>query len=71
MFSIGRRIKLYTPPYPGAKMGSINPAEFVAEAKLDDLKVGDVSPLYTNALIDEVNRFDLKAVQDAARAYHA
>jgi NitT/TauT family transport system substrate-binding protein len=69
--SISKRIKLYNPPYPGAKMGSINPAEFVAEAKLDDLKVTDVTPLYTNALIDEINKFDLKAVQDAARAYHA
>ena len=29
--------KLYRPPYPGAKMGSINPHEFVAEAKMDGL----------------------------------
>jgi len=67
--AIGRRIKLYTPPYAGAKMGSINPQEFVAEAKLDDLKVSDVGPLYTNALIDEINAFDSGAIQAAARAY--
>lgn len=67
--AIGRRIKLYAPPYAGAKMGSINPQEFVAEAKLDDLKVSDVSPLYTNALIDDINAFDSAAIQAAARAY--
>ena len=71
MHMIGKRIKLYSPPYPGAKMGSINPAEFVAEAKLDQVKVGSVASLYTNALIDEINDFDLKAIQAQARAYHA
>lgn len=67
--SIGRRIKLYTPPYPGAKMGSINPAEFVAEAKLDGLRVSDVSSLYTNDLIAEVNDFDIRAIEAQAAAY--
>lgn len=71
MHTIGRRIKLYRPPYADAKMGSINPAEFVAEAKLDRLSVTDVTPLYTNALIDDINAFDLKAIQDQARTYHA
>ncbi|MDE2515916.1 MAG: ABC transporter substrate-binding protein [Rhodospirillales bacterium] len=68
MHTIGRRIKLYRPPYAGAKMGSINPAEFIAEAKLDQLKIGLVASLYTNALIDPINHFDLAAVQKAAKA---
>ncbi|MDA8051734.1 MAG: ABC transporter substrate-binding protein [Rhodospirillales bacterium] len=67
--AIGRRIRLYRPPYPGVKMGSINPAEFVAEAKLDGVKVGNVHPLYTNALIDEINDFDAKAIAAEAAAY--
>jgi NitT/TauT family transport system substrate-binding protein len=67
--AIGRRTKLYTPPYPGAKMGSINPAEFVAEAKLDGVTVTDVSPLYTNELIAEINDFDSKAIEAEAAAY--
>ena len=69
--SIGRRTKLYRPPYANAKMGSINPAEFQAEAKLDDLDVKDVSPLYTNELIDEINNFDMHAIQAQAADYHA
>ena len=71
LISIGRRIKLYTPPYPGAKMGSINPHEFVLEAKMDGLKIGSVAPLYTNALIDAINDFDVKAIQAQAKSYHA
>jgi NitT/TauT family transport system substrate-binding protein len=67
--SIGRRIKLYRPPYAGAKMGSINPAEFQAEAKLDQLQIQDFTSLYTNELIDEINDFDLKAVQAQAAGY--
>ncbi|MDE2006022.1 MAG: ABC transporter substrate-binding protein [Rhodospirillales bacterium] len=69
--SIGRRIRLYRPPYPGAKMGSINPHEFVLEAKMDGLKIADVAPLYTNDLIDAINDFDVKAIVAQAKAYHA
>lgn len=66
--AIGRRTKLYNPPYPGAAMGSINPDEFFAEAKLDKLLVKDVSPLYTNALIPAINDYDVKTVEAAAHA---
>ncbi|MDE2576456.1 MAG: ABC transporter substrate-binding protein [Rhodospirillales bacterium] len=69
--AIGRRTRLYTPPYAGAKMGSINPAEFTAEAKLDHLAVSDVSSLYTNDLIAEINDFDAKAIAAQAAAYKA
>ncbi len=69
--SIGRRIRLYRPPYPGAKMGSINPHEFVLEAQMDGLKIADVAPLYTNDLIDAINDFDPKAIVTQAKAYHA
>jgi NitT/TauT family transport system substrate-binding protein len=71
LISIGRRIRLYRPPYPGAKMGSINPHEFVAEAALDGLHIKDVAPLYTNDLIDAINDFDPKQIAAQAAAYHA
>ncbi len=64
--SIGRRIKLYNPPYAGAAMGSINPAEFTVEASLDKLAVKDAGPLYTNELIAEINNFDHRAIAAAA-----
>ena len=57
---------------PGVKMGTINPADFLAEAKLDNLTgIADVSSLYTNELIDQINDFDLKAVQAEASRYKA
>lgn len=69
---VSRRIKLYLPPRPGVKMGTINPADFLAEAKLDNLTgIADVSSLYTNELIDQINDFDLKAVQAEASRYKA
>ena len=52
-------------------MGSINPHEFALEAKMDGLKIADVSPLYTNDLIDAINDFDQKAIAAEAKAYRA
>ena len=43
LVAIGRRIKLYEPPYPNAKMGSINAQEFKTEAELNGLKITDYS----------------------------
>jgi NitT/TauT family transport system substrate-binding protein len=70
IFAISRRIKLYTPPYAGTKMGRINPQEFITEAELSGLpKIGDYSGFYTNSLIDEINDFDAAAITAAAKAY--
>ncbi len=69
--SVERRIKLYRPPYAGAKMGSINPAEFEAEAKLDNYAVTDFSSLYTNELINDISDFDVKAIEAQASSYHS
>ncbi len=66
--AIARRTKLYPAPYAGAAMGSINPAEFVAEAKLDKVTVKDVSSLFTNELIPAIDKYDVKAVETAAHA---
>lgn len=66
--AIDRRTRLYDAPYVGAAMGSINPEEFVAEARLDKLVVKDVSPLFTNRLINAINDYDAKAVAASARA---
>jgi NitT/TauT family transport system substrate-binding protein len=67
--AIGRRIKLYTPPYAGAKMGSINVQEFKTEAEMNNLKIDDFSPFYTNDLIDDINHFDVDAIKAQAKAY--
>src|SRR5205807_5627465 len=57
MVAIGRRIKLYEPPYPNAKMGSINPQEFKTEAELNGLKIADYGSFYTNELIDAIDSY--------------
>jgi NitT/TauT family transport system substrate-binding protein len=69
--AIGRRLTLYRPPYPGALMGSIQEAELRREAEFAELRVPDVTPLFTNDLIADINRFDVEAVRAAARTYPA
>lgn len=69
LFAVGRRIPLYKPPYPDAKMGSINVQEFKTEAELNGLKIADYSSFYTNELIDAINAYDLKKVQAQATSY--
>lgn len=65
-----RRIKLYTPPYPGMKMGQINPQEFITEAEMSDLpKIGDFSKFFTNDLIAEINNFDVEKIIASAKSY--
>jgi NitT/TauT family transport system substrate-binding protein len=67
--SISRRIDLYRPPYPGAKLGSIQESELRTEADFYGLKIPDLKPLYTNELIDEINDFDRKKVIAEAKAF--
>jgi NitT/TauT family transport system substrate-binding protein len=67
--AISRRIKLYEPPYQGAKMGSIRVDEFVTEAKMNDWDIKDFSKIYTNDLIGEINNFDAEKIRAQARAY--
>ena len=69
--AISRRVKLYAPPYPGAKMGSINPDEFTTEAKLNDLTLTGLDRYYTNELIDAINAFDPAKIRLEAQAYKA
>ena len=69
--SISRRIKLYEPPYAGAKIGSINPDELRQEAELNGFKIADLGQLYTNDLIAEINDFDVAKVRAEAAAYRA
>jgi NitT/TauT family transport system substrate-binding protein len=64
-----RRIQLFKPPYPDAKMGRIHPAEFIDEAKMFDYKIGELSGFYTNDLIPEINQFDAGKIAEAARGY--
>jgi NitT/TauT family transport system substrate-binding protein len=67
--SITRRIKIYAPPYPNTKWGSINVQEFKTEAEMNHLEIKDFSQLYTNSLIDQINNFDLAKVQAEASSY--
>jgi len=69
LVAIGRRVKLYKPPYSNAKMGSINPQEFKTEAELNGMKIADYSGFYTNELIDAIDNYDLKKIQAQAVAY--
>jgi NitT/TauT family transport system substrate-binding protein len=67
--AIGRRIKLYEPPYPGAKMGSINVDEFKTEAAMNNFKIDDFSPFYTNDFINDINNFDVAKIEAQAKSY--
>jgi NitT/TauT family transport system substrate-binding protein len=69
--AIARRIKLYDPPYPNARMGSINVDEFKTEAELNGLKVASFDDFYTNDLIEEINRFDADKIRAQAMNYKA
>ncbi len=69
-----RRIKLWSSPDPSVKkIGYVRPVEWKDEIVFAGLegKVPNVERLYTNALIDEINRFDANAVRREARAYKA
>jgi NitT/TauT family transport system substrate-binding protein len=64
-----RRIQLFKPPYAGAKIGQINPTEFVEEAKMFDYKIGALDGFFTNDLIDDINKFDAAKIAADARGY--
>ena len=64
-----RRIQLFKPPYPGAKMGQINGEEFVQEARMFDYKIGALDGFFTNDLIDDINKFDAAKIAADARGY--
>ena len=67
--AISRRIKLYEPPYPNTKMGQINPAELITEAKMNSLQIKDVSQNYTNDIIGEIYDFDAAKIRAGAATY--
>lgn len=69
MFAIRRRITLYRPPYPNTKMGFIHEAELKRDVKFLGLDIKDVRPLFTNELIDDINRFDHDKIIAQAKAY--
>ena len=70
--SVVKRMPLYS-PYDKSitKWGYIKGSEWEAEVKFADLegKVGDLSRLYTNDLIDDINRFDADAIRKFADQY--
>lgn len=70
LVAVSRRIKLYQPPYPGFKMGQINPDEFTTEMALNGMEAKDLSRFYTNDLIDDINAFDAEAVKAQAMSYN-
>ncbi|WP_237907171.1 iron-containing alcohol dehydrogenase [Azospirillum brasilense] len=70
LVAVSRRIKLYQPPYPGYKMGQINPDEFTIEMALNGMEAKDLSRFYTNDLIADINAFDAEAVKAQAMSYN-
>jgi len=69
LVATARRIKLYEPPYQGAKIGSINPQEFRIEAQMNAMKIASFDGFYSNELIDEINRFDHEEIKRQAQSY--
>lgn len=67
--AISRRIKLYEPPYQGTKMGAIREEEFATEAQMNGWDIKDFSKIYTNDLIEEINKFDVEQIRAQARTY--
>jgi NitT/TauT family transport system substrate-binding protein len=67
--SIARRITLYRPPYAGARLGEIREAEWREEAQFLGLTIPDLTPLFTNALVAEINDFDRDKVIAEAKAW--
>jgi len=64
-----RRIRLFQPPYPNAKIGSINPEEFRMEAEMNNLVIKNFSGFHTNELINDINKFDRAKIEAEARTY--
>ena len=72
LFAAQRRIPLFKPPYPNTKMGFIQEAELMRDAKFLGLDgITDVKPLFTNEMIDEINNFDRAKIVDQAKNYKA
>lgn len=69
LIATARRIKLYDPPYSGAKIGSINPEEFRIEAQMNGMSVTSLEGFYTNELTEEINRFDREPIKAKALSY--
>ena len=64
-----RRLPTFLPPLAGVKPGAILPAEFTESADFLGLQVSNTESLFTNELVDEMNDFDIAAVQAQAVAY--
>lgn len=69
VFPIKRRMAHFKPPYPNTKMGFIQEDELIREAKFLGVNVASVSQIVRNDLIDEINKYDVSAVQKKAKDY--
>lgn len=69
LFPVKRRMRLWPPPYANTKKGFIREEDLREEADFVGVQVADFKPLYTNALIDEINDFDVEAIRKEAREY--
>jgi NitT/TauT family transport system substrate-binding protein len=69
LFAAKRRIPLYRPPYPNTKMGFIHMSEPALDAKFLNLDIKDLSPLFTNEMIDEIDKYDHAKIIAEAKAY--
>jgi hypothetical protein len=57
------------PPYADTKLGFIRGQEFTEEAKVVGVDRTDFNGIYTNELIDDINAFEIGAVQSMAQTY--
>jgi NitT/TauT family transport system substrate-binding protein len=64
-----RRLPTFLPPVPDVKPGAILPAEFIESAEFLDLQVSNTESLFTNELVDEMNDFDIAAIEAQAADY--
>jgi NitT/TauT family transport system substrate-binding protein len=69
LFAAKRRIPLYRPPYPNTKMGFVHMEEPARDAKFLNLDIKDLKPLFTNDMIDEIDKYDHAKIVAEAKAY--
>jgi NitT/TauT family transport system substrate-binding protein len=72
MVPIEKRNKFFSSYDPSVrKWGQLSAKEFEAEAEFLGLsnKIKDVSPLFTNSLINDINNFDVEKIREQAREF--
>lgn len=68
--TVRKRAPLYSPlNRSAAKWGYMDQKDWIDTAGVLGLQVPDLSQIYTNDLIDEINNFDAEAIKTEARKF--